>query len=197
VLEYYIAQSTQFMEKQPNWEQLIAEDPQKYLAERHAWEKKQQEHLQAKQIQSELQRRNAEAEQASKTQRLASERSALLNAIPEWQDPEKAAVGARAVQEYLTTSGIPPEMLVDVDHHQVLVIARKAMLYDQAIAKQQAARKPGAQSVQKPKQTVRVERPGAAAPLPTANARSAASRQNAAKAFSKAPSVDTLASLFE
>jgi hypothetical protein len=201
VLEYYIAQSAQFLDKQPNWEQLIAEDPQKYLAERHAWEKKQQENLQARQIQTELQRRNAEQEQASKAQRVAEERTKLLGAIPEWQDPAKAAEGARAIDQYLRGAGIPAEMLGDIDHHQVLVIARKAMLYDQAIAKQKAARETGAQR-QKPNQqaqpkAARVERPGAAAPLPTQSHRTQVQRMNAAKAFKQAPSVDTLASLFE
>lgn len=197
VLEYYIAQSTQFMEKAPDWEKLIAEDPQKYLAERHAWEKKQGELNQARQIQTELQRRNAEQAQASKSQVIAAEREKLLQALPEWQDPAKAAEGARAVGNYLKQVGIPDELLAEVDHHQVLVIARKAMLYDQAIAKQQAARKPGAQSVQKPQQTTRVERPGAASPIATQTQRGQAQRMNAAKAFKAAPSVETLANLFE
>lgn len=203
VLEYYIAQSTQFMEqKQPDWEKLIAEDPQKYLATRHEWEKKQAELNQARQIKTELQRQNAEQEQASKSQRVAEERTKLLGAIPEWQDPTKAAEGAREVSKYLADAGIPAEMLSDIDHHQVLVIARKALLYDRAIAKQKAARDASAngkdpvQQKQR-KQQVRVERPGAATPVATVTQRSQASRQKAAQAFKAAPSVDTLASLFE
>lgn len=197
VLEYYIAQSTQFMQqKEPDWKALIAEDPQKYLSERLAWETKQTELNQARAIQTELQRRNAEQEQASKADRVQSERTALLAVIPEWSDPVKAAEGSKAVGKYLADAGIPAEMLSDIDHHQVIVIARKAMMYDAAIAKAKAARKPGAQSVQRTVPVTRVERPGAATPVPTATTRNLAVKEKRARAFNAAPSVDTLANLF-
>lgn len=198
VLEYYIAQSTQFMEqKAPDWDRLIAEDPQKYLLEHRAWEKRQFELKQATDIRNELQRRNAEAEQASKAERVISERTALLAVLPEWSDPVKAAEGSKAVGKYLADAGIPAEMLSNIDHHQVIVIARKAMMYDAAIAKAKAARKPGAQSVQRAVvPTVRVERPGAATPPPTQTTRKLATREKATRAFNAAPSVDSLANLF-
>jgi hypothetical protein len=198
VLQYYIGQSQQFAEtQQPDWAKLLEENPTEYVKQRHAWEVKQHELNTARNIQNELQRRNAEAEQASRAQTIGEQKDLLLKAIPEWQDPVKAAEGSKAVGEYLAKSGIPDDLLKGIDHHQVLVIARKAMLYDQAIAKQQAARKPGAKTIQKPQQQVRVERPGAATPMPSSASRSQVSRQKAEQRFKQAPSVDNLASLFE
>lgn len=198
VLEFYIGQSQQFVQaQQPDWVKLLDENPTEYVKQRHAWEIKQGELVTARNIQLELQRRTAEAEQASRTQTIGNEKIKLLAAIPEWQDPVKAAEGSKAVGDYLAKSGIPDDLLKNIDHHQVLVIARKAMLYDQAIAKQQAARKPGAKTNQVPKQNVRVERPGAATSLPSSQTRSQASRQKAEQRFKQAPSVDNLATLFE
>lgn len=203
VLDFYVLQAQQFVEKPVDWAKLLEENPTEYVKQRHAWEVKQGELLQAKQIQEALNKRNAEAEQASRAQRVAAEKEALLTAIPEWRDPVKGKEGAAAIGKYLQDAGIPDELLQGIDHHQVLVIARKAMLYDQAIAKQKAARENGGKLIQEKgqqqnrRQNVRVERPGAGTPVANVEQRSNLRKANAAKAFKQAPSVDTLAGLFE
>ena len=205
VLEYYIAQSQQFVLKEPDWNKLLEENPTEYVRTRHAWDQRIAELKQAEGIKAELAKKQSEAEAASRQQRLVSEQNALLDAIPEWRDPQKAKEGSSAVMKYIADAGIPEEMLMDIDHHQVIVIARKAMLYDQAIAKQKAVkanngRAPVQQNAvqQAPqRKVVRVERPGAGTPVANAEGRSQLRKANATKAFNKAPSVDTLANLFE
>jgi len=210
VLEHYIRESSTLMQsQQPDWAKLIAEEPQRYLVERHNWELKQQQLAQAAQIQANLQRQQAEQNAVSARQRAEEAKQQLVAAIPDWRDPQKLAAGAKQIDEYLATQGIPPEMVAQIDTAGVVLIARKAMLYDQAIAKQQAARRQGgARPVGQQQQTpvgqqrqqpqVRVERPGAARSV----AQTAASQQNLAKAnvqkrFDANPSVDTLAGFFE
>jgi hypothetical protein len=206
VLQYYINQTQEFMQQEPNWADLIQNDPQKYLTERHNWEVRQAKLNEARQVQANLQRHQAEQAAASAHQRVEEAKRALLTAIPEWADPKKAAEGARAIDAYLHEQGIAPEMRAAIDSAQVLLVARKAMLYDQAVAAAKARKAAGGQQVRgqaQPVQTqrqvrqVRVERPGAATAAQTAASRQNLSRANAAKAFNANPSVDTLATFFE
>lgn len=212
VLEYYIGQSQALMQaQQPDWAKLLAENPQEYLVQRHNWEQKELQLQQARQVQVNLQRQQAEQHTALAQQRAVEERGKLVAAIPEWADPMKAAEGAQAIGRYLADQGIPPEMQSQIDTAAVLMVARKAMLYDQAIAKQKAARLAGGaaqqrqqaasqaqQSQQQARQPVgRVERPGAATAAQSAASRQNLSKANAAKAFNANPSVDTLAGFFE
>lgn len=201
VLEYYIAQSQQYVTKEPDWNKLLEENPTEYVRTRHAWDLRIAELRQAEGIKAELAKKQSEADAASRQQRLVSEQNSLLDAIPEWKDPQKAKEGSTKVLQYITDSGIPAEMLADIDHHQVIVIARKAMLYDEAIAKQKAARQNGGkapvQAQQQPRKVVRVERPGAGTPVANVESRNNAQKANRTKAFKAAPSIDTLAGLFE
>jgi hypothetical protein len=208
VLQFYIEQSQQFMAKEPNWAELLQSDPQKYLVERHNFEQRQMALAQARQVQQNVQRQQAEQQQASVNQRVGEAKQNLLTAIPEWTDPKKAAEGALAIDKYLDESGIAPEMRKAIDSAEVLVIARKAMLYDQAVAAAKARKgaKPavaqGQQQAQGQRQVQRqqhgrVERPGAATAAQTAASRQNLSKANQSKAFAANPTVDTLASFFE
>lgn len=203
VLQYYIEQSQQYLQQEPDWDKLLAENPTEFLRTQHAWNARKAQQQQAQAIQAQLQKQQSEAEAASRQERLVSEQNKLLDAIPEWKDPQKAKDGSTKVLSYITQCGIPEEMLKEIDHHQVIVIARKAMLYDEAIAKQKAVRANGgrstAQQVQQPTQrkVVRVERPGAGTPVAQPEVRNQLRKANAAKKFNSAPTVDNLASLFE
>lgn len=211
VLDYYIKASQEFMQaQQPDWAKLLTEDPQKYLQERHNWEIRQNQLNQAAQVRANLQAQQARDAEASAKQRAIEARSELVKAIPEWSDPQKLAAGAQQIDQYLAQSGIPVEMRTAIDSANVLLIARKAMLYDQAIAKQKQARMVGGARGQQSSQQVatqqgqqrrqtggRVERPGAGNAVQTAASRANLSKANAAKAFNANPSVDTLASFFE
>ena len=209
VLEYYIGQSQNLMQAQePNWAELLANDPQKYLVERHNWEQKQAQLAQARQVQANVQRQQAEQQAASNQQRLEAAKEKLQTSIPEWSDPRKAAEGAQAIDRYLDSVGITPQMRSQIDSAEVLVVARKAMLYDQAVEAARARKAgkavpaQGQQVVQTQQRQVRqqqgrVERPGAATAAQTAASRQNLTKANAAKAFSANPSVDTLAGFFE
>lgn len=202
VLEYYINQANTLMQaEQPDWAKLLEEDPHGYLKERQKWETKQAELNQAKNIQMELQRQNAAALAASNARRAQEEMQKLSEALPEWKDPKKAAEGAKAVDAYLEQQGLPPEMRAQIDTATVFLIARKAMLYDQAVAKQAAARAASAsgktQNGTQQRQT-QVVRPSAGKVVtPQAQRANQTQKANAARAFKAAPSVDTLAGFFE
>lgn len=187
VLEHYIRESRALMAaQQPNWEALLAQDPAQYTRVRHAWEVQQSQLRQAQETKQLLDQRNAEQQAATLRGRISEEASKIVEAIPAWKDPAKAAEGAKAVGSYLESQGIPAEMQAQMDTAAVFLIARKAMLYDQALAKQK--------SVQNGvKQAPRTERPGASQVTP----KNQLAKANAGKAFKANPSVNTLAAFFE
>ncbi|WP_321944546.1 response regulator receiver protein [Burkholderia cenocepacia] len=188
VLEHYIrAHESLMAEQQPNWERLLAENPTEYVRVRHMWEARQRQVLEARQVQQVLAQRNAEAEAASKRRRLDEAHTKLVQANPTWADPKKAEEGARAIDQYLESHGIAANVRANIDSAEVLLIAQKAMLYDQALARQKAAQQGGNRPVP------RVARPGPA----RTTTRSQQARANAEKAFAANPSEKTLASFFE
>lgn len=187
VLEHYIRESQALMaSQQPNWEALLAQDPQQYIRVRHQWEQQQSRLQEALQVKQTLDQRNAEAQAASLRGRLDDAKNRIVEAIPSWSDPAKAAEGAKAVGDYLASQGIPAEMQAQMDTAEVFLIARKAMLYDQAIARKKTAQ-------QGVKPAPRVVRPGASQVTP----RDQMAKANAGKAFKADPSVKTLAAFFE
>lgn len=145
------------LQEQPNWQELIQTDPVAYLEQRHAYEQKmgQLQQLQAQQYQ--LQQVQAQDEQAAQQAFIQSQQQALLQALPDWKDSEKASKEKVALRDYLGKSGFNDDDIgAVVDARQVL-IARKAMLYDQMMAK--------AQETAKKVQTLpKVQRPGVATP---------------------------------
>lgn len=187
VLEHYIRESQALMaSQQPNWEALIAQGPQVYLQVRHQWEQRQAQLQQAMQVKQSLEQRDAEQQAVTLRGRLNEATQKIVEAIPAWKDPAKAAEGAQAVGKYLESQGIPAAVQAQMDSAEVFLIARKAMLYDQAMAKQK--------SVQNGvKQAPRTERPGASQVTP----KNQLAKANAGKAFKANPTVNTLAAFFE
>lgn len=191
VLQHYIQQSQALMPQEPNWRQILLQDQQNgtnnFQMLRLDWETRQRDLQQAMHTKQLLDQRNAEAQAVSLQGRLSEAATKIREAIPEWSDPKKAAEGAKAVGDYLSSQGIPAEMQSQMDTAEVFLIARKAMLYDQAIARRNAAQN-GV------KQAPRVERPGSRQVNPP---RDQMAKANAGKAFKADPSVKTLAAFFE
>ena len=80
------------------------------------------------------------AEQAEKANALRQEilkrESALMrDAIPEWKDEGKAKAEQAAIFDYFVAQGFPAADVGKIENHRLVVMGRKAMLYD----KQQAA----------------------------------------------------------
>lgn len=95
-------------------------------------------------------------------QHLAQESEKLLTVVTEWKDPEVAKKGKQKLSEYLVTSGFPQEELTMVSDHRMIILARKAMLYDEGQTKTKTASK---KVVKIPK----VAKPGAQKPTDQVN----------------------------
>lgn len=114
---------------------LSREDPAEYvvkLEERAARQKKLQGHFQQLQ-----QLRAAREEEAEKAQAdLAAEHSKrLLEALPDWRDPVKYSTEAAKLRTYLEKAGYQPEDIKGINDSRAVILARKAMLYDELTAR--------------------------------------------------------------
>ena len=123
-------------EDEPDWNELRRTNPTQYAVR---WADKQQRDQQLAVIRSEQAR--LEQEQQEERARhmdvvIAAERERLLEAIPEWKDETKAAQGKKALKDYaLNEYGFSEEELGNVTDHRVMVMLRKAMLFDRQLAK--------------------------------------------------------------
>lgn len=122
-----------------DWDQLSKSDPAEYVRQMHLAQARQ---AQLQQVNHELQITHAAQQEdfAKATQaRLATEREALLEKLPAWKDQAKAATEHEAIKGYLKAEGYAPEDIAGIQDHRAVVLARKAMLYDQMVAKAKTA----------------------------------------------------------
>jgi hypothetical protein len=122
---------------QPNidWDRLYSEDPIEWIRQREVMRDNQDR---AAAIQSEKQRLSqlSQQEQAQfMQQKLQQEQEALLAAIPDWRDAEKAKAEKTLLVEFGQKIGFTPDELKNVVDHRAVLMLRKAALYDQMMSK--------------------------------------------------------------
>lgn len=140
-------------QQQIDWQRLIDENPQEYLKQTHLAQSRQ---AQLQQVYAE-QQKLAAITQAEAQQRhvsfLQQQQEELLAKLPDWKDEAKAKAEKTALREYLLSQGYKEQDVAAVADHKAVLMARKAMLYDQMISKANAAAK-------KVASVPRIERPG-------------------------------------
>lgn len=141
-------------QQQTNWEELLQSDPVEYLKQQHQAQARQ---AQLNQVYAEQQRvaalQQAEAQQAH-LRHLQAQQEDLLAKLPEWRDEAKSKAEKVAIREYLAQQGYEPDAINNIADARAVILARKAMLYDQMVGKASAAAKKVATLPTK------VERPG-------------------------------------
>lgn len=127
----------QSSEPQVDLERLYHEDPIEWVRQKEVM-RERQEKLGA--IQSEQQRLSQvsqyEQQRAMEAQ-LASQQEALLAALPDWKDPKKAKAEKALVIESAKAAGFSDEDLKSVYDHRLVLLLRKAALFDQMVSKRQ------------------------------------------------------------
>jgi uncharacterized protein (DUF3084 family) len=127
----------QSSEPQVDLERLYHEDPIEWVRQKEVM-RERQEKLGA--IQSEQQRLAQVAQyeqQRAMEAQFASQQEALLAALPEWKDPKKAKAEKALVIESAKAAGFSDEDLKSVYDHRLVLLLRKAALFDQMVSKRQ------------------------------------------------------------
>lgn len=168
-----------------DWDKLIAENPVGALQEQHLQQKRQAA------LQENLREQNRLAEQA-KTEHQAAfqahlqiQQRELLAKLPEWKDETRAKTEREALKAYLVNQGYEDSDVANINDHRAVILGRKAMLYDQMMAKAQAAAKKVANVPEK------VVRPGVSQDRNPMDGRTAAMRNHQQKG-----TVESLAAAF-
>jgi hypothetical protein len=127
----------QSSEPQIDLDRLYHEDPIEWVRQKEVM-RERQEKLGA--IQSEQQRLSQVAQyeqQRAMEAQLASQQEALLAALPDWKDPKKAKAEKALVIESAKAAGFTDEDLKSVYDHRLVLLLRKAALFDQMVSKRQ------------------------------------------------------------
>jgi len=144
-----------------DWDRLRADDPSEWAARRQDFIERQNAINAAKQrahaeVQR-LEREQTERVRKFRAEALQRERPALKDAVPEWKDETKAKAEQAQLFDYLVSSGFRTEDVSSIIDHRVVVLARKAMLWDKRSKEGQEATKKLVRVAPK-----RVLKPGAA-----------------------------------
>lgn len=137
-------QAAKLQEMQAELDRLAQDDPAAWVAKRQQFDA---EVSKFQRTQSDYQRIQAEQQQqyqAGYQQHLAAEAARLTEKIPEWTDSKRAAAEKAKLAEYLKTVGYDDQAIAQASDHKAIVMARKAMLYDDLMAKQKLAEKSNA-----------------------------------------------------
>jgi hypothetical protein len=128
-------------QNQINWDELLQNDPVEFMKQQHLLQGRQ---ARLQQIQQEhqhlVQQHKAESEQA-RGQFIQQQREELIAKLPDWSDASKAKAEQAAIGDFLKNNGFSSEEIDSVVDHRYVVLARKAMLYDQTVSKANAAAK--------------------------------------------------------
>lgn len=185
-LERMAAQLEGALEQQSqiDWNALIESDPVEYLKQQQLFQQRQalyQQNMQERQkLAHQFQNEQAQAHQSY----LAEQQDNLLAKLPDWKDDAKAAAEKAAISKFLQEQGFESEDISSIADHRHVIVARKAMLYDQLMAKANVQ----AKKVQEAPQ--RVVKPGV-----TTNG-NADGRTTAAKNHAKSGTVESAAAVF-
>lgn len=128
-----------------DWNRLEQEDPGRFAAMRQqfaernaelqgAWQNAQQNYMQ-------YQHQQQEAHQQNLAKHLEAEEAALLASVPEWGDVKVRETETGKLRDYLQETGYKSDEIDRAYDHRMLVLARKAMLFDQMSSKAEVAKK--------------------------------------------------------
>lgn len=134
-------QSAFQQQQQIDWDSLKANDPVEFVNQVRLAQDRQ---ALLQRTTAELQHIDAinQAEQAKSYQNhLTAQQKDLLDKLPEWKDEGKAKAEKAALRDYLLSQGFDEQSVSGVSDAKAVVMARKAMLYDQMMSKASLAAK--------------------------------------------------------
>ena len=131
-LGQFVQQSMVGLEQYANtdWETLREEDPIAFVTKKDEF-RDAQERVRQAQAQQGMEQQKQEQEFAKiKHLALQEEHKRLVEAVPEWNDPEKRGTLAKDLSSYALSQGFKKEELQELIDHRSLIVLMKAQKYD-------------------------------------------------------------------
>ncbi|MEY4718477.1 MAG: hypothetical protein RL563_1095 [Pseudomonadota bacterium] len=145
-------------EGQPNWQELLDNNPHEYLRQKEMWQARSEQVQKAQAAQAYLQQQQQQQQQVFMQQHLQQESQKLFELIPEWKDEGKRVSEEKDLIDFLTKQGYSRDDLINLNQSRAsnIKLAIDAMRYSKLVeqAKQSGKRVQGLPP--------RVERPGVA-----------------------------------
>ena len=127
----------QSSEPQVDLDRLYNEDPIEWVRQKEVLRERQEKAYAIQAEQQRLIQLSQQEQQQSMQQHLESQKDALLAALPEWKDPKKAKLEKAMLIESAKSAGFSDEDLKSVYDHRLVLLLRKAALFDQMVSKRQ------------------------------------------------------------
>lgn len=127
----------QATEPQVDLDRLYNEDPIEWVRQKEILRERQEKAYAIQAEQQRLAQLSQQEQQQAMEQQLIAQKDALLAALPEWKDPKKAKAEKALVVETAKSVGFTEDDLKQVYDHRLVLLLRKAGLYDQMMSKRQ------------------------------------------------------------
>lgn len=127
----------QATEPQVDLDRLYNEDPIEWVRQKEILRERQEKAYAIQAEQQRLAQLSRQEQQQAMEQQLIAQKDALLSALPEWKDPKKAKAEKALVVETAKAVGFTEDDLKQVYDHRLVLLLRKAGLYDQMMSKRQ------------------------------------------------------------
>lgn len=124
-----------------DWNALVDSDPIQAMKLDRQYRELQNEYSQKVAQIGATQQQVTERQQVFTQELLAREKQSLLEALPEWRDTAKATAERTEIKASLQKAGFTEAEISGLSDHRSVVIARKAMLYDQLMSKKPEVQK--------------------------------------------------------
>ena len=127
---------------QEYWDNLYSEDPMEYMRQREAYRDRKEATEKVKAEQVRLQQEQQQELMQQHQVNLSQQQEKLLEALPEWKDPEVAQKEKQEIVSYAQrTLGFSEQEVSNIADARGVLAIRKAYLYDQLMAQKPAAQK--------------------------------------------------------
>jgi hypothetical protein len=127
----------QATEPQVDLDRLYHEDPIEWVRQKEVMRERQEKSLAIQAEQQRLYQTSQYEQQRAMEQQLHLQKDALLSALPTWKDPKTAKAEKALVVESAKAAGFSEDDLKSVYDHRLVLLLRKAGLYDQMVSKRQ------------------------------------------------------------
>lgn len=127
----------QATEPQVDLDRLYNEDPIEWVRQKEILRERQEKAYAIQAEQQRLAQLSQQEQQQAMEQQLIAQKDALLAALPEWKDSKKAKAEKALVVETAKAVGFTEDDLKQVYDHRLVLLLRKAGLYDQMMSKRQ------------------------------------------------------------
>jgi hypothetical protein len=140
-LEALDATLRQLQPPEIDWDRLYKENPVEWVRQREIARSRQEQSGWVQAQKQALVEKQQQEERIEAEKTLESERSKLLEALPEWRDADKARADKAKIVSYATEKlGFSVEEISDIYDARAVLALRKAMMFDELMSKRDQMR---------------------------------------------------------